>query len=401
LPSWRHSALEPLDDLLVIDLTRALAGPFCTVMLSDLGARVIKVETPDGGDDTRGWGPPFIGEESAYFLGVNRNKESLTLNLKAPRGRDILLHLLQRADVLVENFRPGIMDRFGLGYAVVHKRLPRLIYASISGFGQDGPYRERTAYDLILQGMGGVMGITGEEGGPPVKVGVAIADICAGMYAAYGILAALRVRERTERGQLVDASLLDGQISWLTYAAGYYFATGQNPGRLGSGHPTIVPYQAFQTADGFVNVAVGSEAIWRRFAELVDPQLLDDPRYATNRERVAHRKELVVRLEDLLNRKTTRQWTEAFDAAGVPCGPILTVEDVFADPQVAHRGMVQEVDHATVGRVKQTGLPVKLSDTPGRIRSAPPALGQHTDAILEGLGLDRTAIAELRRDGVV
>ena len=370
-------------------------------MLSDLGARVIKVETPDGGDDTRGGGPPFIGAESAYFLGVNRNKESLTLNLKDPRGRDILLRLLQRADVLVENFRPGIMDRFGLGYAALHERFPRLVYASISGFGQDGPYRERTAYDLILQGMGGVMGITGEEGGPPVKVGVAIADICAGMYAAYGILAALRVRERAGQGQLVDAALLDGQVSWLTYAAGYYFATGQSPERLGSGHPTIVPYQAFQTADGYVNVAVGSEAIWRRFAELVDPRLLDDPRYATNRERVVRRKELVVHLEGLLKRKTTRQWTEAFDAAGVPCGPILTVEDVFADPQVAHRGMVQEVDHATVGRVKQTGLPVKLSDTPGRIRSAPPALGQHTDAILEELGLDGNAIADLRREGVV
>ncbi|HXF83698.1 MAG TPA: CoA transferase [bacterium] len=393
--------MQPLDDLLVIDLTRALAGPFCTVMLSDLGARVIKVEAPEGGDDTRGWGPPFIGEESAYFLGVNRNKESLTLNLKDPRGRDILLRLLARADVLVENFRPGIMDRLGLGYATVRQRVPQLIYASISGFGQDGPYRERTAYDLILQGMGGVMGITGEEGGPPVKVGVAIADICAGMYAAYGILAALRARERTGRGQLVDAALLDGQVSWLTYAAGYYFATGRSPGRLGSGHPTIVPYQAFQTADGYVNVAVGSEAIWRRFAELVDPALLDDPRYATNRTRVAHRKELVARLEEIFRRQTTREWTAALDAAGVPCGPILSVEEVFADPQVLHRRMLEEVDHPTVGRIKQTGVPVKLSETPGRIRSAPPTLGQHTEAILREVGLDAEAIAALRRDRVI
>lgn len=393
--------MQPLDDLLVIDLTRALAGPFCTVMLSDLGARVIKVETPEGGDDTRGWGPPFIGEESAYFLGVNRNKESLTLNLKEPRGRDILLQLLGRADVLVENFRPGIMERFGLSYGTVHQRFPRLVYASISGFGQDGPYRERTAYDLILQGMGGVMGITGEEGGPPVKVGVAIADICAGMYAAYGILAALRVRERTGGGQLVDAALLDGQISWLTYAAGYYFATGESPGRLGSGHPTIVPYQAFQTSDGYVNVAVGSEAIWRRFAELVDPALLDDSRYATNRTRVAHRKELVTHLAGLFLEKSTRQWTEAFDGSGVPCGPILTVEEVFADPQVAHRAMLAEVDHATVGRVKQTGVPVKLSETPGRIRSAPPVLGQHTEAILRELGMDAKAVAALRQAKVV
>lgn len=393
--------MQPLDDLLVIDLTRALAGPFCTVMLSDLGARVIKVETPEGGDDTRGWGPPFIGEESAYFLGVNRNKESLTLNLKDPRGRDIVMQLLKRADVLVENFRPGIMERLGLGYAAVHEHVPRLIYASISGFGQDGPYREKTAYDLILQGMGGVMGITGEEGGAPVKVGVAIADICAGMYAAYGILAALRVRERTGEGQLVDAGLLDGQVSWLTYAAGYYFATGENPGRLGSGHPTIVPYQAFKTSDGYVNVAVGSEAIWRRFGEVVDPSLLDDSRYVSNRERVAHRKELIAHLAPRFARKTTAQWTEVFDAAGVPCGPILSVEQVFSDPHVRHRGMVQEVDHPTAGRIRQTGLPVKLSHTPGRIRSAPPTLGQHTDTVLRELGFDAAAIAALRTERVI
>jgi len=393
--------MQPLDDLLVVDLTRALAGPFCTLMLSDLGARVIKVETPDGGDDTRGWGPPFIGQESAYFLSVNRNKESLALNLKAPRGQEVMARLLQRADVLVENFRPGTMDRLGLGYPAVHARFPRLVYASISGFGQDGPYRERAAYDLILQGMGGVMGLTGEEGGPPVKVGVAIADICAGMYAAYGILAALRARERTGRGQRVDAALLDGQVSWLTYAAGYYFATGESPGRLGSGHPTIVPYQAFRTADGYVNVAVGSEAIWRRFCEVVDPSLADDPRYAANRDRVAHRQELLARLEPILARRTTAEWTAAFDGAGVPCGPILTVGQVFADPQVRHRQMVQEVEHRTVGRLRQTGLPVKLSETPGRIRAAPPVLGQHTEAILRELGFAPGEIGALRADGVV
>lgn len=393
--------MQPLDDLLVIDLTRALAGPFCTVMLSDLGSRVIKVETPDGGDDTRGWGPPFIGKESAYFLGVNRNKESLTVNLKDPRGLEIIFRLLERADVLVENFRPGIMDRLGLGYTALQDRFPRLIYASISGFGQDGPYREKTAYDLILQGIGGVMGITGEEGGAPVKVGVAIADICAGMYAAYGILAALRVRERTGRGQQVDAGLIDGQVSWLTYAAGYFFATGQSPARLGSGHPTIVPYQAFKTSDGYVNVAVGSEAIWRRFAEVIDPSLLDDPRYATNPDRVAHRQELITHLSPRFAKKTTAQWTEILDTVGVPCGPILTVAQVFSDPHVLHRKLLQEVDHPTVGRVKQTGLPVKLSETPGRIRSAPPVLGQHTDAVLRELGYNDAAITSLRNDRVV
>lgn len=393
--------MQPLDDLLVIDLTRALAGPFCTVMLSDLGARVIKVETPEGGDDTRGWGPPFVGSESAYFLSVNRNKESLALNLKDVRGVAILRRLLARADVLVENFRPGIMDRFDLGYRALHGEFPRLIYASISGFGQDGPFRERAAYDLILQGMGGLMGITGEEGGSPVKVGVAIADICAGMYAAFGILAALRVRERTSRGQLVDAALLDGQVSWLTYNAGFYFATGDEPGRLGSAHPTIVPYQAFRTRDGYINVAVGSEAIWRRLCEIIDPALADDARYATNRDRVAHRQALVSHLQRRFETRPTAAWVEVLDAAGVPNGPILSLAEVFAHPQVRHRQMVVEMDHPAAGRIRQTGIPVKLSDTPGRVRTPPPTLGQHTTAILRELGMPETEMAALLRENVV
>jgi len=392
----------PLQELLVVDLTRALAGPYCTLMLADLGARVIKVEAPAGGDDTRGWGPPFLGGESAYFLSVNRNKESLTLNLKDPRGQEVLHRLLGRADVLVENFRPGIMDRFGFGYPAVHERYPRLVYCSISGFGQDGPYRERTAYDLILQGMGGLMGMTGEEGGPPVKVGVAIADICAGMFAAFAVLVALRVRDRTGRGQWIDAAMLDGQVAWLTYQAGNYFATGQNPRRLGSAHPSIVPYQAFRTADGYINVAVGSEAIWERFcAALGREDLVADPRFRTNPDRVAHRDVLLPLLEATFAAEPTAYWRSVLDAAGVPNGPIYLLSELFADPQVLHRELVVEMEHPTAGRIRQTGLPVRFSETPGAIRTPPPRLGEHTDAILRELGYDPRTIEQFKGEGVV
>ncbi len=392
----------PLADLLVIDLTRALAGPYCTLMLGDMGARVIKVENPDGGDDTRSWGPPFVQGESTYFLSVNRNKESLTLDLKDPRGQEILERLLARADVLVENFRPGIMDRLGFGYTGVHARYPRLVYTSISGFGQDGPLRERVAYDLILQGMGGLMGMTGEEGGPPVKVGVAITDICAGMFAAFGILAALRVRDRTGAGQWVDAAMLDGQIAWLTSQAGAFFATGENPRRLGSAHPSIVPYQAFRTADGYVNVAVGSEAIWERFCRALDRgDLATDPRFRTNPDRVDHREALVEILQTIFSAQPTAHWRGRLDEAGVPNGPIYLLSDLFNDPQVKQRGMVVEVDHPKVGPLRQTGLPVRLLETPGAIRKPPPMLGEHTDAILRELGYDRETVKMLHDRQVV
>ncbi len=392
----------PLEDLLVVDLTRALAGPYCSLMLGDLGARVIKIETPDGGDDTRAWGPPFVNGESAYFLGINRNKESMTLNLKHADGQEILRRLLRRADVLVENFRAGIMDQFGFGYQAVHALNPRLVYASISGFGQDGPYRDRTAYDLILQGMGGLMGITGEEGGPPVKVGVAVTDIAAGMFAAYGVLAALRVRDRTGVGQQVDVSMLDSQVAWMTFQAGYYFATGENPKRLGSAHPSVVPYQAFRTKDGYVNVAVGSEGIWSRFVVAIGaPQLGDDPRFKTNPDRVTHRTALIAVLEPVLAVRTTREWAETFEGSGVPAGPIYLLSDLFNDPQVRHRQMVVDVDHPRAGRIKQTGVPMKFSETPGRIASPPPLLGQHTEDILRELGFDATETASLRSRGAV
>ncbi len=394
--------MGPLDDLLVVDLTRALAGPYCALMLGDLGARVIKIETPEVGDDTRGWGPPFVNGESSYFLGINRNKESLTLNLKHPDGQEVLRRLVRRADVLVENFRAGTMDRFGFGYPAASALNPRLIYASISGFGQDGPYRERTAYDLILQGMGGLMGTTGDEGGPPVKVGVAVTDIAAGMFAAYGILAALRARDRTGQGQLLDVSMLDSQVAWMTYQAGYYFATGVNPKRLGSAHPSLVPYQAFKTKDGYVNVAVGSEAIWSRFVVAIGaPHLAEDPRFATNPVRVEHRAELVALLEPVFVGRTTLEWAETLEGAGVPAGPIYLLSDLFTDPQVRHRQMVVEIEHPRAGRIKQTGVPVKFSETPGRIASPPPLLGQHTESILRELGYHAEEISSLRGHGAV
>ncbi len=392
----------PLDDLLVVDLTRALAGPYCALMLGDLGARVIKIETPGVGDDTRSWGPPFVNGESSYFLGINRNKESLTLNLKHPDGQEVFRRLLGRADVLVENFRAGTMDRFGFGFTAVHPLNPRLVYASISGFGQDGPYRERAAYDLILQGMGGLMGTTGEEGGPPVKVGVAVTDIAAGMFATYGILAALRARDRIGEGQFVDVAMLDSQVAWMTYQAGYYFATGENPKRLGSAHPSLVPYQALRTQDGYLNVAVGSEAIWSRFVVAIGaPHLAEDPRFRTNPDRVGHREALIPLLEPIFAARTTADWVRAMEQHGVPAGPIYLLSDLFNDPQVRHREMVQEIEHPRAGRIQQTGVPVKLSVTPGRIASPPPLLGQHTESILRELGYDAPEIASLRSHGAI
>ena len=399
--SGRAAAPGPLDGLLIADLTRALAGPYCTMMLADLGARVIKVEAPDGGDDTRGWGPPFIGGESAYFICINRNKESFTLNLKDARGRELLWRLLARADVLVEIFRPGTIDRLGFGYRTVRARLPRLVYCSISGFGQTGPYRERPAYDLIVQGMGGLMAITGEPDGNPMRVGVAVADICAGMFSAYGILAALRARDRTGQGQWVDAAMLDGQVAWMTYMAANYFATGDNPPRVGSAHTNLVPYQPFATKDGYVTVTVGSEGLWRRFCRALEVPFVDDPRFATNAARVEHRRELLNALDPVFRSRTTAEWLARLLEAGVPAGPISRIDEVMTDPQVLHREMVVDVDHPRAGRVRVNGVPLKFSDTPGAVRTPPPTLGQHTASVLSELGCAAAQVESLRAAGVV
>ena len=380
-------AKPPLDGLLVVDLTRVLSGPYCTMLLADMGARVIKIEQPGKGDDTRAWGPPFQGGESAYFLSINRNKESLALDIKQPRGREFLERLLARADVLVENFRPGTMERLGLGYAAIGPRFPRLVYCSISGFGQSGPRREQPGYDAVMQAEGGLMSITGEADGPPYRLGVAISDVVTGMFAAQGITLALLARERTGHGQLVDISMLDATAALLTYQAAIYFATGKPPVRMGNRHPTIVPYETFEGTDGAFVLAVGNDEQWRRFCTTAGlDALARDARFATNRDRVAHYAELKPVLESHLRTRPRDEWIRVLTAAGIPCGSVRDIGEVLDDPQVAARNMIQTVDHQTLGSINVLGTPLKLSETPGAVRQAPPTLGQHTDAILREFG---------------
>lgn len=391
-----------LTGLTVLDLTRVLSGPFATMTLADLGADVVKIEQPGTGDDTRQWGPPFQGDEAAYFLSVNRNKRSLAVDLKLTDGLALVRDLARRADVVVENFRPGTAARLGLGYDDLSADNPGLVYASISGYGQTGPDSHRAGYDAIAQARSGIMSVTGEADGPPVRVGVSSADLVAGMWAVIGILAALRERDRSGQGQWVDISLLDGSVSWLTYVAAGYFATGTRPPRYGSAHPTIAPYQGFATKDGELMLAVGNDAIWRRFAPAAGlDDLVDDPRFATNPLRVSHRDELLPLVADAMASRTSAQWVEVLDAAGGPVGPIQTVDEVVTDPQVLARGMVGEVEHPTAGTLRTIGCPVRLTATPPQVRTAPPLLGQHTDDVLAELGVDAERLTALRASGAV
>jgi len=384
----------------VLDLSRVLAGPYCSMMLADLGAEVIKVERPDGGDDTRGWGPPWVGDQAHYFLSINRNKKSVALNLKDESGRRVAQDLAKQSDVVLENFRPGTVERLGMSYEELKERNPGLVYCSISGFGQDGPYRDRPAYDAILQGMGGLMGITGPEGSEPIRVGVAVADIGAGMQAAFSITAALFERQRSDRGQYIDVSMMDVQVSWMTYMAHYYFASGKLPPRTASAHPSIVPYQAFPVADGWLNVTVGNDALWGRFAPLVgiDPE---DARYRTNSDRIENREELVKRISGVMQKRTRDEWTKILREHGIPCGPIYDLADIFRDEQVHHREMVQQVNHSVEGDIDVLGVPVQFSRTPGGIREAPPLLGEHTAEVLDEMGYTGEQITALADRGVV
>ncbi len=391
-----------LAGLTVLDLSRVLSGPFATMTLADLGADVVKIEQPGTGDDTRQWGPPFQGDEAAYFLSVNRNKRSLAVDLKSADGLALVRDLARRADVVVENFRPGTAARLGLGYDDLAAANPGLVYASISGYGQTGPDSHRAGYDAIAQARSGIMSVTGEADGPPVRVGVSSADLVAGMWAVIGILAALRERDRSGQGQWVDISLLDGSVSWLTYVASGYFATGTRPPRYGSAHPTIAPYQGFATKDGDLMLAVGNDAIWRRFASVAGlADLLEDPRFTTNPLRVEHRDELLPLVADAMAARTSVEWVEVLDAAGVPVGPIQTVDEVVTDPQVLARGMIGEVKHPTAGTVRTIGCPVRLTATPPQVRTAPPLLGQQTDDVLAELGVDQERLAALRASGAV
>jgi formyl-CoA transferase len=393
----------PLDGIRVLDLTRVLAGPYCTMFLGDLGAEVVKIEQPGVGDDTRGWGPPFTGGESAYFLCVNRNKKSVTVDLKAQEGVALLRRLAEPADVLIENFRPGTMERLGLGEKELRAINPRLIYASLSGFGADGPMRDAPGYDLIVQAWGGLMSITGQPDGEPTKVGVAIIDLVAGLMLGKSIAAALFAREKIGVGQKIDTSLLEAEIACLINVGSNYLIEGSIPRRWGNAHPSIVPYQTFKTVDGYLVIGVASEGIWRRFCQAIGrAEWAEDSRFEKNSNRVANRSLLIGLLAEIFLGRSTDEWLKVLNSAEVPCAPVQTVDQVFKAPQVLHREMLIEVAHPTAGTVPMAGIPVKFSVTPASVRLAPPSLGQHTEEVLATwLGMGSKEINELRKRGAI
>jgi crotonobetainyl-CoA:carnitine CoA-transferase CaiB-like acyl-CoA transferase len=392
----------PLTGITVVDLTRVLAGPYCTMLLGDMGAEVIKIEHPDGGDDTRGFGPPYLNGESAMFLAINRNKQSLTLNLKHAEAKTILTKLIQRADVLVENFRPGTMANLGFDYDATRKLNPRLIYCSISGFGQTGPYASRGGYDTIAQAMSGIMSATGHPDMPPAKAGVPIADIGTGMFAAFGIVCAYIARQWTGEGQLVDTSLLDTSIALSLVESATFLAGGELPAPLGSTHRRNAPHGAFRVKDGYIAITADSAHFWKRFCQIMALEaLLDDPRFTTNADRVANKHLLQEIIENVTATREGSYWLEKLADAEIPCGPVNSYAEVFNDPHVLARDMLMEVEHPVAGRVKMTGINVKLTQTPGALRLPAPTLGEHTHQVLHTLGYQDETIDQLKTAGVI
>jgi succinate---hydroxymethylglutarate CoA-transferase len=397
------AANGPLAGTRVVDLTRILAGPLCTMMLGDMGAEVIKVEPPDKGDDTRGWGPPFVAGEAAYFLGVNRNKRSLTLNMAVPAGQKVLAGLVEKADVLIDNFRIGTLEKWGFTDAWFEQHAPRLVRCSITGYGSTGPKAALPGYDFILQAESGLMSICGEPDGGPTKYGVAIVDVCTGMLASNSILAALNARHRTGKGQKVELSLYETSLAMLINVASNYLTAGRNAGRFGNGHPSIVPYTTYQAADAMIAIGIGNERQFGRVAEVLGhPEWAKDPRFTSNRARVENRDVIDGFINEALSHDDADTWLDKLKAVGVPSGRINSVADALDDPHTAARDMIETVEHSTIGALKMLGIPFKFSDTACSVRRAPPTLGQHNDEILRGeLGLDEKAIAELRQAKVI
>jgi formyl-CoA transferase len=397
------SSQRPLNGYRVLDLSRILAGPYCTMILGDQGAEVIKVERPGTGDDTRTWGPPFAGGESAYYLCCNRNKKSIVVDLKVPAGAEVVRELAARSDVLVENFTPGLTKRFGLDYETLREVNPRLVYTSITAYGQDGPYRDRPGYDMVLSAVGGLMWITGERDGDPCKVGVAITDVLTGVYASGAITSALLWREKSGRGQHLDVSLLDVEVSGLANIASNYLIAGQEAKRHGTAHESIVPYQVFKTKDRPIAIAVANQKLWVNFCQLVNrEEWLDDPRFESNPKRVENREALLPIIDELFAAKTCDEWMDLLVGAAIPCGPVNNMAHLFDDPQVRHRDMIAEVPHPTIGSLRLAGIPIKYSESPGKIGLHPPLLGEHTEDVLASvLDYSPDKIAELKENGTI